>query len=382
MAQRIIGAFVSLEHNVAALSYGRTPKAVPSTLLEVERMQGVLTKVKAELDSTEQRIERERSLLNSTVQAMPVGVLLIDAVENVLLINRKALDLWAVDAIKHFEDFKTVVRLKSDGTPYPPSEWPIIRALRYGVETVDELVFHDVPGRGRVRLSINAAPIRDSDNQIIAAVAAFYDVTGLHDLVSQQRLLLDEINHRVKNTMASIQSIAWLTRSGATSIDQYVNAFQGRLLALSRAYNLLTENNWRGADIRKIVEMTTAAYSGASQIEISGLDVQLSSKQALSLAAALQELCTNAAKYGSLSVLQGRLSIKWRCIGSRVELDWIESNGPLVSPPTRRGFGSALIRDILTQDPDWSVEMAFEPTGVTARIGLHSRASDSRLTRE
>jgi two-component sensor histidine kinase len=197
--------------------------------------------------------------------------------------------------------------------------------------------------------------------------------------VSQQRLLLDEINHRVKNTMASIQSIAWLTRSGSTSVNQYVNAFQGRLIALSAAYDLLTENNWRGADIQKIVQMTTAAYNNMGQIEIQGVDVQLSSRQALSLAAALQELCTNAAKYGSLSVTQGRLRVEWRRIEQRIQLDWMESNGPVVKPPTRRGFGSKLIRDMLAQDPEWYAELTFEPSGLRAQIILHIEGSTVSL---
>jgi two-component sensor histidine kinase len=306
---------------------------------------------------------------------MPVGVLLIDREENVLLINQKALDLWDLEAVRKFSEFKKVTRLTSNGAPYPPGEWPIMRALRDGVQTEDELVFHEVPRRGRVRLSVNAAPIRNADGQIIAAVAAFYDVTALHDSLDQQQLLLDEINHRVKNTMANIQSIALLTRSGAGSVDQYVSAFQQRLLALSRAYNLLTENNWRGAGIQQIVEMTTAPYGRSSQIEILGSDVELSSKHALALTATLQELCTNAAKYGALSVPEGKLHIHWRCLDQHVELKWIEANGPRVTPPIRRGFGSKLLQEILAQDPEWSVEVLFEPPGVTARVTLNISAA-------
>ena len=343
MSRRIVTALQALEHNVAALTHGGQLKPVSDTIVEAGRMQAVLKKVKADLDTTEQRIERERSLLKSTVQSLPVGVLLIDRDENVLLINHKALNLWRVDEVKRFEQFTQVTRLRLDETPYPSHEWPIMRALRTGARTEDEIVFHVVPGGSRQRLSINAAPIYDADGKIVAAVAAFYDVTALHDALDQQQLLLDEINHRVKNTMANIQSIALLTRSGAVTVDQYVQAFQQRLLALSHAYNLLTENNWRGADIREIVATITAPYSRSAQIEIVGGEVQLSSKHALALTATLQELCTNAAKYGSLSVPEGRLRIHWRVGEGHVELRWIETNGPRVEQPTRRGFGSKLI---------------------------------------
>jgi two-component sensor histidine kinase len=175
--------------------------------------------------------------------------------------------------------------------------------------------------------------------------------------------------------MANIQSIALLTRSGAGTVEQYVNAFQQRLLALSRAYNLLTDNNWRGADIRQIVEMITAPYGRPTQIEVLGGEVQLSPKHALALTATLQELCTNAAKYGSLSVPEGRLHIHWRCFDQHVELKWVESNGPEVRPRVRRGFGSKLIEDILAQDPEWSVDLRFESRGLTARITLHISAA-------
>ena len=236
----------------------------------------------------------------------------------------------------------------------------------------NEEVFHLSPDGTRSRLSINAAPVfYDDKRQVSAAVAAFYDATALHAALDEQKLMLDEINHRVKNTMATIQSIALLNRSSASTVDEYVRGFQQRLVALAAAYNLLTENNWRGADVRQIVEATTAPYGRAAQIYIEGTTLQLSPKNALALTAALQELSTNAAKYGSLSISEGRLHISWQ-LGStrRLELVWIETHGPLVQPPRRRGFGSKLILDILAHDAEWTAQIEYPPQGVIARLTL------------
>lgn len=371
MSGRIIATLSAFEHNVAALRSGTEQRRLPNALLEVDRMQKVLSSVKADLDSTEQRIESERKLLEATVASMPIGVLLIDSAGHVLLVNKKALELWSTPEVKSFKDFTRVKRLRLDGTYYPPNEWPVMRALRDGIVVNNEEVFHISAQGARVRLSINAAPIFDERGHVTAAVAAFYDVTALHTALDEQKLLLDEINHRVKNTMATIQSIALLSRSSARTIDDYVRSFQQRLLALAGAYNLLTENNWRGADVRQIVEATTAPYSRAEQIRTDGEALELSPKKALALTSALQELNTNAAKYGSLSVPNGRLYIHWRTIeGRRLELIWTESNGPPVQPPSRRGFGSKLIQDILAHDPEWSAEIQYLSQGLAARLTL------------
>lgn len=370
LSGRIIRTLNAFEKNVVALRSGDKLTSIPDDLIEVNRMQNALARVKRELDSTEQRIESERKLLKTTVESMPVGVVLIDSREDVLLINDKALQLWSASEIHNFGDFARVRRFHLDGTPYPPREWPIMRALRDGVAVQNEEVLHESKD-GQIRLSINAAPIYNDVGRTSAAVAAFYDVTDLHRALDEQKLLLDEINHRVKNTMAAIQSIALLSRSSSHTVDDYVKRFQQRLVALGKAYNLLTENNWRGADVRQIVQATTAPYGGAGQIYLEGEAFEVPPKGALALTSALQELNTNAAKYGALSVPGGQLHIQWKIIGdSSLELIWTESNGPPVQPPARRGFGSKLIEDILTHDQEWTANIQYRREGVIVRMTL------------
>ena len=148
--------------------------------------------------------------------------------------------------------------------------------------------------------------------------------------LKQQQALLDEINHRVKNTLGTVQSIARLSRASSGDINEYAAAFEARLLALSQAYNLLTENNWVGVSVVSIVRQTLAPYAGPERLEIDGPDLLLPPKLTLAISAALQELSTNAAKYGAFSVPSGKLHIFWTVDETGlIRLSWTERDGPL-----------------------------------------------------
>jgi two-component sensor histidine kinase len=190
-------------------------------------------------------------------------------------------------------------------------------------------------------------------------------VTADHEAMRRQQILLDEINHRVKNTLATVQSIARASLSSATTLKDYAAAFEQRLIALSRAYNLLTENNWEGADLATIARRTLAPFASDGRTNLSGPPVALTPKLTLAMSAAIQELSTNAAKYGALSVEQGRLDVSWaRERNGLVSFNWAEHGGPLVRKPERRGFGTRLIQDILAAESGWTVALDYFPSGL------------------
>lgn len=181
----------------------------------------------------------------------------------------------------------------------------------------------------------------------------------------QQKALLDEINHRVKNTLGTVQSIARLSRASSDDVEQYAVAFEGRLIALSEAYNLLTENNWAGASLEAIVKRTLAPFAGSDRLDIGGPDILLAPRVALALSAAIQELSTNAAKYGAFSAPSGKLAVTWTIDETGlVHLTWTESGGPMVATPSRRGFGTKMISGIFEAEAGWSVILDFEPAGL------------------
>jgi PAS domain S-box-containing protein len=181
------------------------------------------------------------------------------------------------------------------------------------------------------------------------------------------RLLINELNHRVKNTLATVQAIAFQTLKGDISLQEARARFEARLLALSRAHNLLTEQNWEGASLEQVVHDATN-HLPPERFEVSGEAVWLAPRAALALALALHELSTNAAKYGALSNEQGRVAINWSTREGRLLLEWKEKGGPAVRAPSGRGFGSRLIERGLATDLGGTAQMHFDADGVRCAI--------------
>ena len=217
------------------------------------------------------------------------------------------------------------------------------------------------------------APIRGPDGAASGIFVEGYDVTDRVHGAEQQRLLIDELNHRVKNTLATVQAIASQTVRTAGSPEAFQRAFEARLLALSQAHNALTEGAWRSADLHEVLGPELSPY-GHERAAMQGPRVQLPPKAALTLGLAFHELATNAAKYGALSTPEGRVAVRWRteeADGQRwLRLNWEESGGPPVQNPARRGFGSRLIERSITGEARGEARLDFRPEGLVADIAV------------
>ncbi len=227
----------------------------------------------------------------------------------------------------------------------------------------------------RVRwLRCEGVPRLDDAGRFLGYTGCNVDITEVKAAGDRQRLLINELNHRVKNTLTTVQSIAMQTLRNARSPGQARQDFEVRLFALSRAHDVLTRENWRGAYLQEIVEGAVEPYRprGSTQFRIKGPEVRLSPRMTLALSMALHELVTNAVKYGALSTSTGKVDIAWAVVmgdaGQRLVLRWSEAGGPTVLPPARRGFGSRLIERSLAQDLDGTVGIEFAPTGVVCTV--------------
>ena len=192
--------------------------------------------------------------------------------------------------------------------------------------------------------------------------------------------LTRELNHRVKNTLANVLSIVALTRRRATDLDSFAEGIEGRIRALSATHDLLTRSEWGATPIRAVVEAELAPYARelGPEIVMEGPDIELAPNDALSLGLAIHELATNAAKYGSLSAHNGRLSIRWeRAEGEKANIEWIEAGGPPVPAERGRGFGMDLIEKIVAHELRNPVEITFDPDGVKCRLVVPVRAPRS-----
>jgi len=204
------------------------------------------------------------------------------------------------------------------------------------------------------------------------------DVTEAKRAEQQRELLIGELNHRVKNTLALVQALAAHTRHAAVSPTDFEQAFTSRLHALGHAHDLLTQTHWKGTSLHQVIETALAPFSvyGSSQarVEVEGPQVWLNSNTAVTLTLAFHELATNAAKYGALSTNKGRVDIFWeaRPAGEPQEvlLQWRESGGPIVEAPSRKGFGTMLIEKVLAYEAEGEAKLEFLPTGVAFMFRL------------
>jgi two-component sensor histidine kinase len=195
---------------------------------------------------------------------------------------------------------------------------------------------------------------------------------------TDQKLLVDELNHRVKNTLATVQALARRSFRGSDP-DTYAT-FEARLMALSDSHNLLTAANWNGVSVRALVGRELKAYGGRSAID--GFDMILPPKIALGLSMTVHELATNAAKHGALSTQAGRVSVRWKVDDGELVFVWEEHGGPPVAPPARRGFGSTLIRSTIEGDLGGRLDHHFGENGVTCAICIPLEANQAAYATE
>lgn len=187
-----------------------------------------------------------------------------------------------------------------------------------------------------------------------------------------QRLLMNELNHRVKNTLATVQSMGAQTMRNDRTLSEAREAFVSRLMALSAAHNLLTAESWESADLEDVVRLAVAAFAEPqdARFSISGPGARLKAPHALGLAMALHELGSNAVKYGALSRDGGRVSIDWTLDADLLRFVWREADGPIVQPPVRRGFGSRLIQEGLARELNGKVRMDYLPEGLVCELSF------------
>lgn len=227
----------------------------------------------------------------------------------------------------------------------------------------------------------NGVPFFLEDGRFGGYFASGIDVTDqvereaqLREAHRRQETLIDELNHRVKNTLATVQSIAVQTFRKLAEGDAPLRLFEGRLAILGASQDLLARNQWRGAGLKETVQVAVRPFAGLDQPSIvySGPEVMLTPRQASALSFAFHELCINALKFGALSVHQGRVTIEWSAreseAGTRLVLVWREDGGPPVTPPAHRGFGLRMVERGLAHEFRGNAEIMFRPEGLVCTI--------------
>jgi two-component system CheB/CheR fusion protein len=226
-------------------------------------------------------------------------------------------------------------------------------------------------------VAVSNSPVRNAAGQVIAGSLTARDISERRLAEQHVRMMLGELNHRVKNTLATVQAIAVQTVASAPSLLDFQASFLSRLKALSHTHNLLAVDAWHGVDLTALTMGELAPWRDEAwpeRVQLRGEDLQLTPKVALALSMAMHELTTNATKYGALSVPEGRVEVSWEINQAGalpwLSLRWQESGGPVVRTPDGRGFGTRLITDGLAFELDGRVALDFAAAGVCCTIEL------------
>jgi PAS domain S-box-containing protein len=331
---------------------------------------------------TQRRLRNGARILNDLLQALPAAVYTTDMEGRITFFNHAAVELWG-----HAPTIGTDLWCGSwrlywpDGRPMRHDECPMAIALKQrrairGAEGVAERL-----DGTRVPFIPFPTPLHDASGKMIGAVNMLIDISERKRSELDHKALVDELNHRVKNTLATVQSLAAQTLRG-TDTDLH-GAFEGRLLALSRIHDRLSDERWESADLSSVLADVVAPYSeeGETRVRVSGEPVRLQPKIALTLALVFHELATNASKYGALSVPEGVVDAHWHIEKSggairALIIGWAETGGPaLADAPAKKGFGTRLVERSVSCELGGSVETDFARAGlkVTLRIPLGDR---------
>jgi PAS domain S-box-containing protein len=226
--------------------------------------------------------------------------------------------------------------------------------------------------------AVHISPVQDASGDVVQNFASFIDLTDHKLEQAQSRMLIDELNHRVKNTLATVQSIVWQAFRNTTDPEVIRESIESRLFALSRSHDLLTHENWEGAGLLDLLKAALEPFGVANgrseHFVITGRNIRVSPKVALALGIAFHELATNAVKYGAFSNKAGSVLISWSIEpspeGNRFLLRWQEKDGPPVTPPSRKGFGTRVIERGLAHELEGAVDLDYRPDGVVCTVNF------------
>lgn len=355
--KRVLGAFGTFFRE------RRRPSAFEVRLVETLSQTAALALARSEHEGT---LARQRRTLDLAMEAAQMGSWRYTVADNICMYDERAQNLYGLTDGRFLHDDAGVKNMiHADDLA---RMWAAVKVAvdplgegRYDVEyrvRQPDGTWRWLSAWGIVEFEGEGASRRP-----IAIAGASRDISGVKRAEERQRLLINELNHRVKNMLATVQSVAYQTMKNTDDPQAMRQVFDARLMSLARAHDLLTHHHWAGADVAAVVEKALEPFM-SPRIDIKGAPVDISPSQALALSMALHELATNAVKHGSLSLPMGRVQIAWRVEENAFKFTWREVAGPPVQPPTRRGFGTRLLEQGVAADLGGTAKISYSPEGV------------------
>jgi PAS domain S-box-containing protein len=316
---------------------------------------------------------KKLSDLLDLIDNAPIALYLCDHTGSLRHYNLRAGQLWGWSGLNATANNPSC---DAGGALPLPEGVPAAEVVRTGQPVCNyEFVLDRADGSSVVLLA-NANPVIGEDGTIAGVIGCLQDVTELRRAAFQHKALLNELNHRVKNTLATVQLLAAQTIRKCGLAKDVQDDFEARLVALSRAHDHLTRERWEPVDLRTIVQKAVEPYRELSSdmVRIYGEQIKVGAQASLTLAMIFHELANNAAKFGALSSNDGRLAVSWEVANEVREptlvIDWMESGGPPVSAPARFGFGSRLLQQGISRQFKGSARLDYDPSGLRCRMEI------------
>lgn len=315
--------------------------------------------------SLAERERRFRELLN----ALPAPVYTTDAEGRLTFYNDAAAELWGQRPQLGTSSWCGSPKLFwADGTPMAHEDSPMAIAIKEDRPVRHMEAVCERPDGTRVPFVPYPTPLHDEAGKLIGAVNMLVDITERKRAEEQQALLVRELHHRVRNTLATVQAIMGSTARSSDTIEEFKDSLIGRIGALAKTHRLLTEEVGEVTFQDLLNNELTAFSDDKGRITLTGPEIYLSAQLAVSLGMVLHELTINAAKFGALSVTGGKVEVTWsvtiEATRRRLDFDWVESGGPQVSPPKRQGFGARLLEYVLPGQIQAKATVDYDPAGI------------------
>jgi PAS domain S-box-containing protein len=322
------------------------------------------------------RKERDRRF-RGLLEALPVAIYTTDPAGRITYFNEAAAEMWGQRPQLGDSQWCGAWKLYwPDGTPLAHADCPMAMALKENRPIRDMEAISERPDGTRVPFIPYPTPLHDQNGRLVGGVNMLVDITERKRAEAEQAMLVREVHHRVRNTLAIAQAIVGSTAKSSDTIEGFKDSLIGRISALARTHLLMSDATRTMLDFEMMLknELDPFADSSGERVAISGPPVEVSSRTAVPLGMALHELTTNAAKYGALSVLGGKVEVTWRVITEatrrHLEFDWIESGGPAVTAPDRQGFGTQLLDVVLPRQISATTNTEYLADGVRVRVRL------------
>ena len=345
---------------------------------EITRLQDRLTVLMADRQKDAELAAQATDRLNlfeAMLEIIPVGVVLADNNGQIILGNSVVEKMLRHPVLNSEgpDAYGEWISYHADGQRVASAEYPLARVIREGADYSEIDVNYQRGDRSKFWMRIIGKPVMDRQGARIGAVVALVDVDREHQLVEQQKILIGELNHRVKNAFSVVKSIVSMSLRKERLPPGLRETIEQRLDAYAKAHAKLVGSEWEQTDLAQIVK-DIAVNIGGDRILFDGPKVNLPSRDALALSMAFYELSTNAVKYGALSIEGGSVAVTWNVTpqdgGQVLIIDWSERNGPEVVAPQEEGFGTFIIDTALTMETGGEVSMSYDASGYVWRCQL------------